>query len=164
MTFQYDEEFLTIVRDFVESNEFDILTKRKHHIQTSVSDHVLRVAYLCYRHNKKNPKSKVDVQELIRSAMLHDFFFYDRYDKQTREFGRMQHVFRHPKIALNNAIGCYPDLTDNEKDAIKNHMFPLTITPPKTKCGWLICWYDKVAAIEDYMESIPLLNKFYHIS
>ena len=157
-----DEEFQLIIKDFIESDEFQILANRKHHIQTSLSDHVMRVAYLCYRHNKKHANSKADMQELIRAAMLHDFFFYDRYDKQTREFGRMQHVFKHPKIALENAMIAYPDLTDNEIDAIKNHMFPLTLLPPKTKCGWIVCWYDKVAAVEDYVSSIPLLNKLAH--
>ena len=70
-----DEEFQLIIKDFIESDEFQILANRKHHIQTSLSDHVMRVAYLCYRHNKKHANSKADMQELIRAAMLHDFFF-----------------------------------------------------------------------------------------
>lgn len=30
-------------------------------------------------------------------------------------------------------------------------MFPLTPIPPQTKAGWLLCFYDKVAAVSDYL-------------
>ena len=61
------------------------------------------------------------------------------------------HGFKHPKRALKNAMDKYPDLTDNEKDMIGRHMFPLTILPPKTRAGWILCFYDKVAAVSDYL-------------
>ena len=37
-----------------------------------------------------------------------------------------------------------------EQDMILRHMFPLIPIPPKTAAGWLLCFYDKVAALSDY--------------
>jgi uncharacterized protein len=37
-----------------------------------------------------------------------------------------------------------------EEDMILRHMFPLTPVPPRTKAGWLLCLYDKIAALSDY--------------
>ena len=36
-----------------------------------------------------------------------------------------------------------------EMKKYKHHMFSLTPMPPTTIAGWLICFYDKVAAISD---------------
>jgi hypothetical protein len=30
-------------------------------------------------------------------------------------------------------------------------MFPIVPIPPTTKCGWIVCWYDKVASVGDYL-------------
>jgi len=37
-----------------------------------------------------------------------------------------------------------------QQDMIKHHMFPITIMPPRTVAGWLLCFYDKLAAVNDY--------------
>ena len=63
------------------------------------------------------------------------------------------HWIKHPKIALKNATAKYNTLSKVQRDMIKNHMFPLTLSPPKTKAGWLICYYDKVSAIDDLLHS-----------
>ena len=125
----------------------------KHHLNGNTYEHSIKVAYLCYWHYKRH-KSKVDPKELIRGALLHDYFLYDRHDKSNPEhICGLIHGFTHSKRALENALKAYPDLTKTEQDMIKRHMFPLTPIPPKTKCGWLVCFYDKVAAIFDYCDS-----------
>jgi hypothetical protein len=30
-------------------------------------------------------------------------------------------------------------------------MFPLIPSPPRTVAGWLLCLYDKIAAVRDYL-------------
>ena len=103
---------------------------------------------MCYRHYKKHP-SKIDLKDLIRGALLHDYFLYDLHGK-SENVNALTHCFTHPKRALENAMNAYPDLSETEQDIIKRHMFPLTPIPPKTRCGWLVCYYDKLAAIEEY--------------
>ncbi len=145
------EEFYFMVQDIIESDEFIKMANTKHHIKTSVYDHCLKVAFLCYKHHYRF-QCKTDLYELVRSALLHDYFLYDRINKESGDnINRFKHLFRHPYTAVNNAIIDYPDLTPAEQNAIKRHMFPIVPIPPVTKCGWLICYYDKVASIGDYL-------------
>ena len=143
-----DTSFCDLVGSIVGSEEFCRMRQYKHHLHGSTYDHSIKVAYLCYRYYQKHP-GKVNLNELIRGALLHDYFLYDRHDKSNRVNG-LKHGFTHPKRALENAVNAYPDLTETEQDMIRRHMFPLTPIPPRTRCGWLLCFYDKVAAVGDY--------------
>lgn len=150
LTQKEKKEFNGLIHNIVHSEEFRRMKQYKHHLVGNTYEHSINVAYLCYRHYKRH-KSKVDLNELIRGALLHDYFLYDRHDKSDTEHVRgLVHGFMHPSRALANATHAYPDLTKTERDVIKRHMFPLTPIPPKTRCGWLVCFYDKVAAICDY--------------
>lgn len=145
-----NQEFHDLIHDIITSEEFCKMKGYKHHLHGSTYDHSISVAYLCYRHYKKG-KSKVNIEELIRGALLHDYFLYDRHDKDGDcHINGLVHGFTHPKRALENARNHYPDLTRTEQDIIKRHMFPLTPIPPRTRCGWLVCFYDKVAAVCEY--------------
>ena len=142
-----NKEFYHLIRDIVRSKAFRETKKHKHHVKGSVFDHSLKVAYLCYRHHKRF-RSKTDLGELVRGALLHDYYLYDWHDKDP---SHKYHGFTHPRHALRNAAAHYPDLSPMQRDMIARHMFPLTPIPPKTRGGWIICFYDKVAAISDYL-------------
>lgn len=85
----------------------------------------------------------VDRKSLARGALLHDYFLYDWHDKS--KCPRL-HGFKHPAIALKNAVEFF-DLNDIEKDIIKNHMFPLTIRPPRTAEGFIVTISDKLCSL-----------------
>lgn len=138
-----DSEFLRLVRNTIESENFKNLKKIKHHINSNTHKHSLKVAYLCYRHSIKH-NSKVDINSLVRGALLHDYFLYDWRKTKNR-----LHFFTHPKKAYSNAILDYKNINKIEKDIILRHMFPITLIPPKTREGWIICLYDKIATITD---------------
>lgn len=142
---QLKKEFVFIVRDILHSEEFKGMKKYKHHVKGSLYDHSVKVAYLCFKHHKRFGL-KTDINEFVRGAILHDYYLYDLHDESV---SHKFHWFNHPGKALQNAMEKYPDLTYSQKDMIKNHMFPLTLIPPTTKVGWLICLYDKIAAISD---------------
>lgn len=150
MTETQIEHFYIMIQNIIESDEFVKMSFVQHHIKTSMYDHCLKVAYLCYKHHHRF-HCHMELYELVRAALLHDYFLYDRINKDPgSNINRFVHAFKHANIALNNAIEDYPDLTSAEQNAIKRHMFPLTVVPPTTKCGWLICYYDKIAAVGDY--------------
>ena len=80
-------------------------------------------------------------RELIRGALLHDYFLYDWHRAQKR-----LHGFTHPSAALTNAERDFK-LSDTERDIIKKHMFPLTVVPPLCREGWIVCLVDKACSI-----------------
>lgn len=80
-------------------------------------------------------------EELIRGALLHDYFLYDWHSENHKEICRL-HGFYHPGIALKNAKKEYY-LTPREQDIIKKHMWPLTIVPPMCREAWIVSLADK---------------------
>lgn len=93
----------------------------------------------------KRFRIKVNKNALVRGGILHDYFLYDWHDGKKR---RMIHGFTHPHTALRHAEADFK-LNSIERDIIKHHMFPLTIIPPKSREGWLICMADKICAIRE---------------
>ena len=139
------KEFVSIVSDVLHSEEFKGMKNYKHHVKGSLYDHSVKVAYLCFKHHKRFGL-KIDIKEFVRGAILHDYYLYDLHDESN---SHKLHWFKHPGKALQNDMKKYPGPTCVQKDMIKKHMFPLPIIPPKTKAGWLVCLYDKIAAVSD---------------
>ncbi|MBQ9777943.1 MAG: HD domain-containing protein [Clostridia bacterium] len=142
-----EKEFYAIIRDIVKSEAFCKMKGYRHHVKSNIYKHSVRVAYLCYRHHKRH-NTRVDLQELVRGALLHDFYLYDWHEMLP---GRRLHLLTHPKVALQNALQAYPSLTPIQQDMIRHHMFPILPLPPKSRAAWLVCFYDKVAALCDYL-------------
>lgn len=142
---EWDTEFWILIRDIVSSDEFKKMKRWQHHIKGSVYDHSVKVAYLCYKHHKRF-SLKVDIEEFVKGAVLHDYYLYDLHGGNEKH---AFHWFTHSATALKNAMEKYPELTEIQQDMIRRHMFPLTLVPPKTSAAWLLCFYDKVAALSD---------------
>ncbi len=114
-----------------------------HHGNTSVYTHVMNVAWWAHTLADHLPV-KTDLDSVVRSALLHDYFLYDWHD----DHGHSPHGFTHPDTALQNAKEDF-DLNHREEDAIRKHMWPLTVIPPKYTEGWLITMADKIATWEE---------------
>ena len=84
-------------------------------------------------------------REMVRGALLHDYFLYDWHDKSRENYQRL-HGFYHPGIALRNASMEY-ELTFREKDIIKKHMWPLTVVPPLCREAWIVTTADKYCSL-----------------
>lgn len=117
------------------------------HGNTTVYEHSVRVAavslllarWLRLRFRK---------QELIRGALLHDYFLYDWHKTKT---GHGLHGFTHPKTALKRAREDYL-LNRVEENIILRHMFPLVPIPPACREAWIICLADKYCAAAETLE------------
>jgi uncharacterized protein len=122
---------------------------RRYHIQhgkTSVYRHCIDVAVRSIKLNRKF-NLKASERELIRGALLHDYFLYDWHIRK-RENNEYLHGFTHPKKALMNAQKEY-NLTSIEKDIIIKHMWPITIKIPKFRESWIVVAVDKYSAIAE---------------
>ncbi|MHC1747216.1 MAG: HD domain-containing protein [Cellulosilyticaceae bacterium] len=115
-----------------------------HHGNTSVYDHSVSVAYHSYK-LANQLKIQIHERDLIRGAILHDYFLYDWHK---RSEAKRWHGFTHPRLALKNAQKDF-DLSEIEKDIIKRHMFPLTPIPPKYVEGVIVCLMDKVCSVNE---------------
>ncbi|MDE6661406.1 MAG: HD domain-containing protein [Anaeroplasmataceae bacterium] len=137
--------FFQTLKEIIYTDDFLKLKQFRHHGNISTYTHVIKVAYLSFCHAIKRHK-KINKRELIRAALLHDLYFYDWHDRHN---GVHLHGLFHPKKAVKNAKRLY-HITKREQRHMAHHMFPLTLIPPTTKEGWLICIFDKVAARSDY--------------
>ena len=116
-----DTYFMNILKQ-VEA-ETRILQSREHiqHGTTTVYEHCVQVAYESYLFAKEH-QLKVEMEQLIRGALLHDYFLYDWHNQLTPH------------------------------DIIKKHMFPLTLVPPKYLESWIVCWIDKKCSTRETLQ------------
>ena len=85
---------------------------------------------------------------MIYAALLHDYYLYDWHDIKKYPRKRL-HGFRHPKIAMNNAIRDY-DISKRCQSMIRTHMFPLTLFHiPKSKDAYKLSIIDKKCSIKE---------------
>lgn len=126
------------------------LDKTKQFIQhgdTTCLLHATAVAYYSIK-LAKALRINVSKDELMRGALLHDYFLYDWHDGKKE---RRIHGFTHPGTALKNAMQDF-DLTSRECDIIEHHMFPLTPVPPKYKESVIVCLVDKYCSLYETLK------------
>lgn len=137
---QIQREIRRAAPDILESDNFLTTKTYVQHGNMTVNAHVMNVARysiaLCERlHIHCNRK------EMVRGALLHDYFLYDWHHPDKDNPHRL-HGFFHPGRALRNASREYR-LTKREKEIIKKHMWPLTIVPPLCREAWIVTAADK---------------------
>ena len=130
--------------DILTSENFDKTKDFIQHGSMTVNSHCINVAKYSLAISKKL-RIRCNQRELVRGALLHDYFLYDWHDKDHRDIWRL-HGFFHPGIALKNASKEY-DLTEREKDIIKKHMWPLTVVPPRCREAWIVTMADKYCSL-----------------
>lgn len=138
-------------REILDHSSYKNMKNFKQHGNVSVHDHCLRVAETSLRINEKLKKLRMHLneREMVRGALLHDYFLYDWHDKKNR---LKLHGFYHPGHALKNAERDF-DLTKREKNIIKTHMFPLTITKiPTHRESWVVSVADKWCSLVETLK------------
>ena len=144
----YREKLIEYGEDIITSNNMNIEKKCLQHGKITVYEHSINVAIVALILAERMSIS-VDERSMVRGALLHDYCLYDWHDKNN---GVKLHGWKHPKIALDNALKEF-ELNEIEQDVICRHMFPFTITPPKHKEGWLVTMADKICAV---YETVPI--------
>ena len=133
--------FDTIAKDIINNEYYQKLIEENHH-GLNRYEHSIRVAKKTYNIAKK---LNINYVSATRAALLHDFFI-------NTDFGEIKGIKKgttHPEIALQNAKKHF-NLNKKEEDAIINHMFPLTFTPPASLEGVVLSLTDKIIAIYEY--------------
>ncbi len=136
-------EIIRNAPDIMNSPNFHRTKEHIQHGSMTVNRHCVNVAIYSIVISDKLERLgiKCERAQLIRGALLHDYFLYD-WHKPDYVKPHKLHGFYHPGIALRNARKEYK-LTSREKDIIKKHMWPLTIVPPMCREAWIVTTADK---------------------
>lgn len=130
----------TNAADILESGNFRRMKSYIQHGNVTVNAHVMNVARysIALSESLHIPCSR---RELIRGALLHDYFLYDWHIPDEVNPHKL-HGFYHPGVALRNASREY-ELTEKERNIIRRHMWPLTVVPPTCREAWIVTAADK---------------------
>lgn len=143
---QLRSDMVKHANDILISKNFRSSARNIQHGNVSVMKHSMKVAYTSLWLSRKL-RIKCEEKDLVRGALLHDYFLYDWHDEEHCGLKNL-HGFYHPGVALKNADKEY-DLSPRERDIIKKHMWPLTVVPPLCREAWLVTAADKyVSTIE----------------
>lgn len=156
-TFENEIEFNEIIKDIISNPTVQKMKDIPQHCNTNCFDHCLQVAFYCYKICKK---LNLDYVSSTRAGMLHDLFLYNWREKTDR---KGLHAFTHGKTACENACKEF-DLNEKEKDMIIKHMWPLTLSIPKSKEGVILTFVDKFCALSEslsYISSKKLIRYAY---
>ena len=169
----YDEDVLSYIDHSIILNPFfdewygyvekillnDEFQKRKlfpHHHNISVWDHSILVSFRSFIMSKI---FNADSRNTAIAGLLHDFYPWSwmySEDLEDLDGGKYlvevyakhslfeMHAFTHGEAAALNYVKFFPELENSRiTNAIKRHMFPLTVIPPKNKEGFIISLVDK---------------------
>ena len=152
------DDFSRLVGEIREHEDFKKLKEYTQHGNISTYTHCLRVAKRSFDLARRL-RIRIHEKEMLKGAMLHDYFLYDWHDH-----GDKLHGYHHPHIALKNAKRDF-GLTEREQNIIKSHMWPLTLTHvPKCREAVLVCIADKICSIEETIKKDGRKLKELHIS
>ena len=139
-----EEEFQSFYWTLIHQSGLGRIADYPQHGSTSRLMHSVAVAYYSYCLAKATGLS-FHWEELVRGALLHDYFLYDWHQKDK---SHSWHGFRHADAALKNAKEDF-ELSFIEENIIERHMFPLNPKPPACREAWIVCIADKYCAIKE---------------
>ncbi len=142
-------DFISIAGEIIYNPSYQRLKGIRHH-DGDIYTHNMSVAWISFL---IAVKLNLRVREVVRGALLHDFFFYDWRTGAGRK-GLLPHGFTHPSESCRNAAEVFGPLTSVEKDIIVKHMWPLTIVPPLYAESYLVSFVDKAAAGAEAVKSL----------
>lgn len=142
MNIENDLEFMSIVEDILNSEDFNKLKNIEHH-GTTRYNHSIKVAYNAYKIAKR---MKLDYNSVARAGLMHDFFL----SEVGRSFKtRIISTFTHPKKAAKNAMKF--GISEKEKNIIESHMFPFCLTLPLYFESWIVILNDKIIGMKEFI-------------
>ena len=150
LTPENSDGFYSVVGDLLSTCEVLSMKQYEQHLEIDRLQHIIGVAYISYKICKK---LNWDFKSAARAGILHDLVYYDWRDGETGGWHRL-HGYKHPKLALMNAIELCGEINNIEADAIKKHMWPLTLPLPRYKEGYVIIFADKYCATREMMYSL----------
>ena len=133
--------FLRCVEPLLESPQVNSMKQWRHHFSVTCYEHSVFVSYVAFRLARF---FGWDYRAAARAGLLHDLYLYDPADRSAHPGIQ---CLDHPEFALRNAVALCPDLTENEKNAIVSHMFPLAVHLPRCREALVVNLADDICAV-----------------
>lgn len=143
---ELSREYLACVSEIIEHEDVRSMKRYNQHRGVDCLKHSLNVSIFSYLICRK---LGLDYRSAARGGLLHDFFLYDWHVGNPH--GGL-HAFRHPKTASINADKAF-QLNQRERDVIKKHMWPLTLSLPKYPETFVVVLVDKFFCIREVFKS-----------
>lgn len=140
-----DVEYLQIVKEILNNDNFNQIKNIKHHNSNRL-DHSLKVSYYAYTIAKF---LRLDFEQVARAGLLHDFYLEKVSDRVKVKDKIKLFTFEHPQDAVDNSLKFFC-LTEKEKDIILTHMFPLDFRIPKYLESWVVNMTDSMVSINEF--------------
>ena len=133
--------------DIIQSKNFNRTKFHVQHGDMTVNSHCMNVAKYSLAISDKLAKIGISCKrnELVRGALLHDYFLYDWHDKKNR---LPHHAYKHPIYALKNAKKDFA-ISKTEENIIASHMFPLCFVLPRCKEALIVSFADKISTLKE---------------
>ncbi len=132
--------------DILDSERFRRGWKVRHH-NTNLAQHSLRVAAagirLCDMLRKRGLEP--DEREVVRACLLHDI---GMTEETVHGKAAWKKAYEHPRESARIAVEEY-GATEDMKNAILRHMWPICVKPPGRLTGWIVVTADKIATSQD---------------
>ena len=162
------DDWYQIVKNIINSDEFQKRKAYTHHIRKSVYEHSILVSAYSYKIAKVRHKDPIDATV---AGILHDFYskkriYYHKQERLCEEYNSNfltnkkrkklleMHAFTHAIEAADNSIKYYDEyMNDRVLNAIRTHMFPLSILTkykfPKYSDSYIVGIADKIVTFKD---------------
>lgn len=148
-----EEELLQSVRELgaeiLDSERFRAAEAIPHHLVGNVARHSLnvakescRIAEWLNRHG-----AQVDVKDAVCGSLLHDIGMTEAEVFRSPSWKK---AYTHPERGAAVARDEYR-ATAVQEDAIRRHMWPICIVPPRHAVGWIITAADKICSIKEIL-------------
>lgn len=140
-----EREYEECIADLISDEKVCSMNRFIQHGDTTTLEHSLSVSYFSYRFCRN---FGLDYKAAARGGLLHDFFLYDWHEPKRY---KGLHGLKHPGIALQNAEERFV-LSLKEKDIIKKHMWPVTLSLPRFRESLVVIFADKLCAVLEVLD------------
>jgi len=154
---RYIDKYIELTGDLLRHPDVQAMKTYNHHREVTTHFHSMYVSYTVMKMCEALHPS--EEREIVRAALLHDFYLYEWYTEKHEE----KHIWYHPKQSVKNIEARFGKLSDMQRNMILAHMFPMSYETPSSLGAWLLTAADKRCATNDYFgisrNFIPVYNE-----
>lgn len=156
-TSEIKNEILRIGGDIIHSDRFRKAWETDHHVEFNVAAHSLEAAgyALLIARWLERHGVKVNEEDVVRAALLHDIGMTEDRVWRSPSYRK---AYSHPKRGYQIARDEF-GANRQQLEAIRRHMWPLCLIPPRHLTGWIVLTADKASASREAKEVAKLKAK-----